>query len=77
MKISTFSDLPVPALIGAVVTSADGVELGTVVDVRVSFADHDFSLVLQQDGNGVNGIAWSDLADARFSLHRTLGRRLF
>lgn len=68
MNISKFSDLPVSALIGAVVTSADGVELGTVVDVRFMLFPHKVTLWLRQDGNGINGMDWDDFADAEFSL---------
>ena len=68
MKIEPTGDLPVSALIGAVVTTADGCELGVVVDVRFCIADHKVTLWIQQDGNGINGIDWEYLADATLSL---------
>lgn len=68
MRISRFSDLPVSALIGAVVTTADGCELGVVVDVRFGLASHRVTLWIKQDGNGVNGIDWGDLEGATLSL---------
>ena len=68
MNLSEFSDLPVSALIGAVVTTADGAELGVVVDVRFGLASHRVTLWGKQDGNGVNGIDWSDLKGVTLSL---------
>ena len=68
MKISEFSDLPVSALIGAVVTTADGCELGVIVDVRFKLASHEVIAWIRQEGNGVNGIDWASLADAMISL---------
>jgi len=68
MKIEPTGDLPVSALIGAVVTTADGCELGVVVDVRFGIADHQVILWIRQDGNGINGIDWDHLADATLSL---------
>ena len=68
MKISEFSDLPVSALIGAVVTTSDGCELGVIVDVRFELDSHQVITWIRQEGNGVNGIAWTDLADATLSL---------
>ena len=68
MKISEFSDLPVSALIGAVVTTSDGCELGVIVDVRFELASHQVITWIRQEGNGVNGIDWADLADATLSL---------
>lgn len=68
MRIQPTGDLPVSALIGAVVTTADGCELGVVVDVRFGIADHKVILWIQQDGNGINGICWDHLADVTLSL---------
>ena len=68
MKIKPTGDLPVSALIGAVVTTADGCELGVVVDVRFGIADHKVTLWIRQDGNGINGIDWDHLSDATLSL---------
>ena len=68
MRIQPTSDLPVSALIGAVVTTADGCELGVVVDVRFEFASHKVILWIRQDGNGINGIDLDHLADATLSL---------
>jgi sporulation protein YlmC with PRC-barrel domain len=68
VRISRFSDLPVSALIGAVVTTADGCELGVVVDVRLMLSPHKVIIWIRQDGNGVNGIDWGDLEGATLSL---------
>lgn len=68
MRISRFCDLPVSALIGAVATTADGCELGVVVDVRFGIASHRVTLWIRQEGNGVYGIDWADLAGATLSL---------
>jgi len=68
MKIEPTSDLSVSALIGAVVTTADGCELGVVVDVRFGIADHKVILWIRQDGNGINGIDWDHLSGATLSL---------
>ena len=57
-------DLPVQALIGAIITSPDGVELGAVEDVRISIHSGDkVEFLLRLDG-GV-GILWSDREDYR------------
>ena len=57
-------DLPVQALIGAIITSPEGVELGAVEDVRISIHSGDkveFLLRL----NGDVSILWSDREDYR------------
>lgn len=57
-------DLPVQALIGAIVTSTDGAELGAVADVRISIHSGDkvdFQLTLDGDIS----VLWSDLEDYR------------
>jgi len=68
MNLSEFSDLPVSALIGAVVTTADGCELGVVVDVRLMLSPHKVIIWTRQDGNGVTGHDWADLEGATLSL---------
>ena len=52
-------DLPIEALVGAIISSDDGAEIGAVADVRVDITNHDFVLVLD---NG-SGLRWSDLKD--------------
>ena len=52
-------DLPVQALVGAIISSDDGAEIGAVADIRVDITNHDFILVLD---NG-SGLRWSDLKD--------------
>ena len=55
-------DLPVQALIGALITSPDGVEIGIVRDLRLSVHSQDvvgFQLVLDTG----DGIFWRDLED--------------
>ena len=57
-------DLPVQALIGAIITSPDGVELGAVADVRISIHSGDkVDFLLRLDGDV--GILWSDREDYR------------
>lgn len=60
-------DLPVQALIGAIITSPDGVELGAVEDVRISIHSGDkVEFLLRLDGDV--GILWSDREDYRIKL---------
>ena len=57
-------DLPVQALIGAIITSPDGVELGAVEDVRISIHSGDkVEFLLRLEGDV--GILWSDREDYR------------
>ena len=57
-------DLPVEALIGAIITSPEGVELGAVEDVRISIHSGDkVEFLLRLDGDV--GILWSDREDYR------------
>ena len=57
-------DLPVQALIGAIITSPDGVELGAVEDVRISIHSGDkVEFLLRLDGDV--GILWSDRENYR------------
>ena len=57
-------DLPVQALIGAIITSPDGVELGAVEDVRISIHSGDkVDFLLRFDGDF--GLLWSDREDYR------------
>ena len=51
--------LPVEALVGAIIERDDGVEVGSVVDIRVDITNHEFILVLNTGG----GLFWSDLKD--------------
>ena len=60
MKISEGPlDLPIEALVGAIITSDDGAEIGAVADIRVDITNHEFILVL----NTGDGLRWSDLKD--------------
>ena len=60
MKISEGPlDLPIEALVGAIIERDDGVEMGSVADIRVDITNHEFILVLD---NG-SGLRWSDLKD--------------
>ena len=55
-------DLPVQALIGSVITSPDGIELGVVTDVRISIHSVDkVDFLLRLDGD--IGLLWSDRED--------------
>ena len=60
MKISEGPlDLPIEALVGAIITSDDGTEIGAVADIRVDITNHEFILVLDTG----DGLRWSDLKD--------------
>ena len=60
MKISEGPlDLPIEALVGAIITSDDGAEIGAVADIRVDITNHEFILVLDTG----DGLRWSDLKD--------------
>jgi len=60
MKISEAPlDLPIEALVGAIISSDGGTEMGSVVDVRVDITNHEFILVLDTG----DGLRWSDLKD--------------
>ena len=52
-------DLPIEALVGAIISSDDGAEIGAVAGIRVDITNHEFILVLN---NGA-GFCWSDLED--------------
>ena len=57
-------DFPVEALIGAIITSPEGVELGAVEDVRISIHSEDkVDFLLRLDGDV--GILWSDRENYR------------
>ena len=60
MKISEGPlSLPIEALVGAVISSDDGTEIGVVADIRVDITNHEFILVLDTG----DGLRWSDLKD--------------
>lgn len=60
MKISEGPlDLPIEALVGAIISSDDGAEIGAVADIRVDITNHEFILVLDTG----DGLRWSDLKD--------------
>lgn len=60
MKISKGPlNLPIEALVGAIIFSDDGAEIGAVADIRVDITNHEFILELDTG----NGLRWSDLKD--------------
>jgi len=60
MKISEGPlNLPIKALVGAIISSDDGAEIGAVVDIRVDITNHEFVLELDTG----DGFRWSDLKD--------------
>ena len=60
MKISEAPlDLPIEALVGAIIERDDGAEIGAVADIRVDITNHEFILVLDTG----DGLRWSDLKD--------------
>ena len=52
-------DLPIEALVGAIIETDSGAEMGSVVDIRVDITNHEFILVLDTG----DGLRWSDLKD--------------
>lgn len=69
MKISEGPlDLPIEALVGSIISSDDGAEIGAVADIRVDITNHEFILVLD---NG-SGLRWSDLKDYVITFQRAV-----
>ncbi len=68
MRIEAPFNLPVEALIGAVITSDAGAELGVISDVRVDITNHEFIVTLD---NGI-GLFWSNLKDYSIKLQGSI-----
>ena len=67
MKVESCS-LTVDALKGAIVSYADGTEIGTVVDVFFSLDQHAVVVMIRQEDNGISGIPWEVMKNYRISL---------
>tara|TARA_B100000925_G_scaffold286385_1_gene263995 strand:- start:185 stop:469 length:285 start_codon:yes stop_codon:yes gene_type:complete len=67
MKVQSCS-LTVDALKGAIVSYADGTEIGHIVDVSFNLDHHAVVVMIRQEDNGISGIPWQVMKDYRISL---------
>tara|TARA_Y100000004_G_scaffold185724_1_gene236316 strand:- start:103 stop:345 length:243 start_codon:yes stop_codon:yes gene_type:complete len=67
MKIHNISVHP-DALIGAPITSADGVEMGLISGVELDLSRHEVIVLITSDHNGTAGLTWDRIADCEISL---------
>tara|TARA_Y100000004_G_scaffold34315_1_gene36633 strand:- start:124 stop:366 length:243 start_codon:yes stop_codon:yes gene_type:complete len=67
MKIHNISVHP-DALIGAPITSADGVEMGLISGVELDLSRHEVIVLITSDHNGTAGLSWDRIADCEISL---------
>ena len=67
MKVQSCS-LTVDALKGAIVSYADGTEIGHVVDVSFNLDMHAVVVMIRQKDNGITGIPWEAMKNWRISL---------
>ena len=67
MKVQSCS-LTVDALKGAIVSYADGTEIGPIVDVSFCLDHHAVVVMIRQTDNSIAGIPWQVMEDCRISL---------
>ena len=67
MKVQSCS-LSVNALKGAIVSYADGTEMGVIVDISFNLDMHAVVVMIRQKDNGISGIPWEAMKDWRISL---------
>ena len=67
MKVQSCS-LSVDALKGAIVSYADGTEMGVIVDVSFCLDQHAVVVMIWQENNGISGIPWDAMKDWSISL---------
>ena len=67
MKVQSCS-LTADALKGAIVSYADGTEMGTIVDVSFNLDMHAVVVMIRQENNGISGIPWEVMKDWSISL---------
>lgn len=67
MKVQSCS-LSVDALKGAIVSYADGTEIGTVVDVSFCLDQHAVVVMIRQNDHSISGIPWQVMEDYKISL---------
>ena len=67
MKIHNISVHP-DALIGASITSEDGVEMGVISGVELDLSRHEVIVLITSDHNGTTGLTWDRIADCEISL---------
>jgi len=67
MKVQSCS-LTVDALKGAIVSYADGTEIGHVVDVSFNLDHHAVVVMIRHQETGISGIPWQVMKDYRISL---------
>lgn len=67
MKIHNISVHP-DALIGAYITSKDGVDMGVISGVELNLSRHEVIVLITSEYNGTTGMAWDRIADCVISL---------
>ena len=67
MKVQSCS-LTVDALKGAIVSHADGTEIGPIVDVSFCLDQHAVVVMIRQNDHSISGIPWEVMKDYRISL---------
>ena len=67
MKVQSCS-LSVDALKGAIVSYADGTEMGVIVDVSFNLDMHAVVVMIRQKDIGISGIPWEAMKNWRISL---------
>ena len=67
MKVQSCS-LNVDALKGAIVSYADGTEMGVIVDVSFNLDMHAVVVMIRQKDVGISGIPWEAMKNWRISL---------
>ena len=74
MKIHSISVHP-DALIGAPITSADGVEMGLISGVELDLLRHEVIVLVTSDHNVTAGLRWDRIADCKISLQSPQWKR--
>ena len=67
MKIQSCS-LTADSLKGAIVSYADGTEMGVIVDISFNLDHHAVVVMIRQKDNGISGIPWEAMKNWRISL---------
>ena len=67
MKIHNVSVHP-DALIGAPITSAEGVEMGVISGIELNLSRHEVIVLITSEWNGTTGLSWDRIADCEISL---------
>ena len=75
MKIQSCS-LTADSLKGAIVSYADGTEMGVIVDISFNLDHHAVVVMIRQKDNGISGIPWEAMKNWRISLSLKHGRTI-